>query len=71
MPEPIESILERHEPSLMAIPGVVGVGIGGSAEDPVIVVMVDRLTPDLRQALPRSLDGFRVTVEVAGDITAF
>jgi hypothetical protein len=54
----------------MAIPGVVGVGIGGSAADPVIVVLVEHLTPALRRALPGRLDGYPVEVEVSGPVTA-
>lgn len=71
MSDDIETVRARHETALMAVPGVVGVGIGGSADDPVIVILVESLTPALSRALPRLLDGFPVRVEVSGDVTAF
>lgn len=70
MPQDVRSVVARRGPSLMAIPGVVGVGIGGSAADPVIVVLVEHLTPALRRALPGRLDGYPVEVEVSGPVTA-
>jgi hypothetical protein len=70
MPRDIQEILSRHTARLMAMPGVVGVGAGGSAAAPAVVVMVRTLTPALRRALPKTLDGVPVTVEESGDITA-
>jgi glucose-6-phosphate isomerase len=67
----IEQALEKHETRLMNIPGVVGVGIGGSETGPVILVMVrDRATAKT-QAVPPTIEGFPVKVDVSGEITAF
>jgi len=67
----IEDVLKRNEERLMAMPGVVGVGIGESEGKPVVIIMVKELTPELKNKLPQNLDGFSVKAEVVGEITAF
>lgn len=67
----IDAVLAQHQDQLMALPGVTGVGIGQQADRPVIVVMVRELTPSVREAVPRTLDGHPVVVEGTGEITAF
>jgi hypothetical protein len=67
----IEVVLERNQSRLMSISGVIGVGIGGSPQSPVIVVMVKQMTLELKEKLPRQLNGFPVRVEVSGEVTAF
>ena len=62
----IQSVLAKHEQSLAAIPGVTGVGIGGSPDHPILLVTVEQLTDRLRQALPDRLEGFPVKIEVSG-----
>jgi hypothetical protein len=62
--------LEKHQDRLMAIPGVVGVGIGGSEDSPVIVVMVTTGGAAMRKQLPDQIEGYPVKVEVTGEITA-
>ena len=62
--------LERHQDRLMSIPGVAGVGIGGSEDSPVIVVMVKKGGADIRKKLPARIEGYPVKVEVTGEITA-
>ncbi len=63
--------LRRNEATLLAIDGVVGVGIGEQGGQPVIVVMVSAVTPELRRQIPDSLDGHPVRVDVTGEIVAF
>ncbi len=63
--------LRKHEDRLMAIPGVTGVGITGTGEDPAILVMIRPAVPGVAAALPAELEGFPVRVEPAGEITAF
>jgi len=65
-----EAALEKHQARLMSIPGVEGVGIGGSDDSPVIVVMVRRGGTDIRKKLPARVEGYPVKVEVTGEITA-
>ena len=74
------SVKARHADSLMAIPGVVSVGVGLSqrsgrfTDDIAIVVMVQRKRPlaDLPPAerLPVELEGIPVDVQEAGDLRA-
>lgn len=66
----ITDVLQRHTDSLMAIPGVVGVGQGEKNGAPTIYVMVKRMTDDLRRALPDSIEGYAVDVHVTGEIKA-
>lgn len=67
----IVDVKERHEAQLMAIPGVVGVGIGEAAGEAVIVVYVEKRTPQIEQDVPKELEGYPVVVEVSGPIVAY
>lgn len=55
----------------MAIPGVVGVGIGNKDNRPVIVVMTAASSLQAGSMLPQTLDGHPVVVEQTGEISAF
>ena len=66
----ITEVLKRHTDSLMAIPGVVGVGRGEKGGAPTIYIMVERMTDSLRRALPDSIEGYAVDVNVTGAIKA-
>jgi len=67
--QPIDAVLRAHTDSLMRLPGVVGTAIGLCDNAPCIKVLVARVTPDLRRAIPDSLDGHRVIIEETGVIT--
>lgn len=67
----VETVLEENQESLMSIPGVVGVGIGGSTDSPVIIVMVNQSNRELKKKLPSQLSGVPVQVDVSGEVTAF
>jgi hypothetical protein len=71
MAKTAEQVLEENESRLMALPGVEGIGIGGSEEQPEIIVMVRRGLTEMRNQLPARLDGYPVRVEASGEITAF
>jgi hypothetical protein len=70
MPSEIDAVLERHTPALLALPNVVGVGIGERDGRPVVVVGVtekvpgEELAPDER--IPERIDGYEVDVRVLG-----
>lgn len=66
----ITDVLKRHTDSLMAIPGVVGVGQGEQNGAPTVYVMVRTLSDSVRAALPDSIEGFAVVVKETGDIRA-
>lgn len=67
---PIIEVLKRHTDSLMAIPGVVGVGRGEKDGAPTVYIMVEQMTDSLRHALPDSIEGYAVDVKVTGAIRA-
>lgn len=54
----------------MAIPGVVGVGIGAVDGKPVIKVLVTQKTPELEKKIPQTLEGYAVVIEETGEIRA-
>jgi hypothetical protein len=66
----IEDVLRRHSDSLMALPGVTGVGQGEKNGAPTVYVMVVRMTDTLRTALPDSIEGYAVEVVESGKIEA-
>ncbi len=66
----IGQVLARHTDSLMAIPGVVGVGEGELHGKPAVQILVAQDSPDLRRQLPTTLDGYPVQVVQSGVIEA-
>ncbi len=65
----IEEVKSAHESELLAIPGVVGVGIvDGEIGDPVIAVYV--ADPAAQKLVPTTLEGFPVQVQVSGEFDA-
>jgi hypothetical protein len=71
MPPTIQDVKARHAPRLLALPGVVSVGIGRAAEGhEVIVVGLDRPRPETQADLPTLLEGYPVRVEIIGAVRA-
>ena len=66
-----EQVLEHHKEQLMSIPGVEGVGVGGSEAHPEIIIMVRQHRTEMANTLPKQLNGYPVRVEASGEITAF
>jgi hypothetical protein len=66
----IEQVKERHETELMAIKGVVGVGIGECEGEPCVKVLLENDSPDLKRQIPTQLDGYPVDTEVVGSLEA-
>lgn len=66
---PVELVRERHESELMAIDGVMGVGIGRTpaGQDAVVVYVMDA---SVASRLPKRIDGVDVEVVVTGLIEA-
>jgi hypothetical protein len=68
----VDDVLSQNVEQLMSVPGVTGVGVGEDENgQPVISVMVAELTPELKSRLPTELGGYRVRLDVTGEITAF
>ncbi len=63
----IQEVLAAHTDSLLALPGVVGTAIGRCGDALCIRVFVMDSSEAIRQAIPDSLGGFVVQVEVSGE----
>lgn len=67
----IQKVKARHEKRLMALKGVVSVGIGQDANnEPAIIVGID--TQDLKtvKKIPKELDGYKLHVNLIGRVKA-
>jgi hypothetical protein len=69
-PPTVTQVLERHTARLMSIAGVVGTAEGECARQPCILVLVERVTPGLRQVIPAKLEGIPVEIRETGRIEA-
>ena len=67
----LQEVKKAHEARLMAVTGVVSVGIGrDESGQAVIIVGLDRERPETRRQLPKRLEGYDVRTEVVGRIKA-
>jgi hypothetical protein len=66
----ILAVKEKHEPQLLAISGVVGVGITERNGKQSIVLFVEENTEQIKQAAPKSLEGYPVVIEAIGAVRA-
>ena len=67
----IQEVKAKHVEGLLAMPGVVSVGIGKNPDGTsVIVVGLDGPRPKTVEQLPKVLDGYPVRVEVIGPVKA-
>ena len=71
MPLTISEVKTKHAERLMALPGVVSVGIGKNASgDPAIIVGLDKQRPQTESQIPDTLDDFPVVIQISGKIKA-
>ena len=66
----IEKVLQEHTDTLMALPGVVGTAQGECSGKPCIRVFVVKITADLLDRIPSSIEGYEVAVQDTGEIKA-
>lgn len=66
----IHDVLAAHREAWMARPEVTGTGIGRCGEEPCIVIYLLRRTGAAEAALPDSVGGHRVRLEVTGRFEA-
>lgn len=67
----IKDVKAEYESQLMAMPGVVSVGLGrDAAGDPVIVIGVETEEDTQTLVLPQELQSYPVVVQVTGTIRA-
>jgi hypothetical protein len=70
----VKRVKERHEAKLLAIPGVIGVGVGVSektSRQAAIEVYVKEAGELMHRALPKSLEGVEVKIIKTGEIRAY
>lgn len=67
----IKTVKKNHEQQLMAVRGVVSVGVGlsKSGEQAIIVGVKSTKAADL-SAIPKEIDGYRVTIQYVGTVRA-
>ncbi len=66
------AVKHRHEAELLAIPGVVGTGIGLSSQGQLVIkVYVEKDTPEVRASIPPTLETIPVEIEETGPIVAY
>ena len=71
MPEKnIEEVLKEHTPELMSRPGVVGTGQSLCDGQPCIKVFVAKETPELKEEIPDTLEGYPVVIKESGKFRA-
>ena len=71
MSQSIKDVKARHEASLLALPGVVSVGIGRAKDGTsAIIVGLDAPHPNMEPQIPQSLEDYPVVVQVVGPIKA-
>ena len=70
MSRPIADVLREQTDALMALPGVVGTAQGEQDGAPCILVLVVRLTEELRARIPNGLEGYPVVIDETGEINA-
>ena len=71
MPEKtIEQVLNERTHEWMAIPGVVGTGIGMFEGSPCIKVLTSSKPQELRDEIPSTVESYPVIIEETGDFRA-
>ena len=66
----INEVLRAHDKELLAIPGVVGlyVALLDDGKTPCLKVMLVQRSPETERAIPKTIEGYPVVVEVTGEI---
>jgi len=67
----IHQVKDKYQRKIMAIPGVVGIGIGAVEDEPVIKVLVVSKTEEVQKKIPQKLHGYKVDIQETGKIRAF
>ena len=68
--ESIEIVLKENTDTLMAIPGVIGTAQGLFEDKPCIIIYVIQKTSEIEEKIPKEIDGYKVNIEVTGEIKA-
>jgi hypothetical protein len=66
----IEQVQQEHTDAWMAVPGVIGTGIGRCEGKPCILVFTASNTEQVRRTIPSTVGGYPVVVQHMGEIRA-
>lgn len=66
----IDQVLHEQRDRIMAVPGVVGTGIGLCGDHPCIKVYTSKPASTFAEKLPGHLDGYAIEIEMTGPIRA-
>ncbi len=66
----IHTVLRRHRAQLLAVKGVVGVGVGQVKGEKVVQVMVSKRLPEHDRKIPSVLENYRVVIVETGPFRA-
>ncbi len=67
----IDDVKDRHEPKLLSVDGVTGVGIGKSKKGTLCIkVYVKKKTAEIDKLVPKRIEGFDVEIEEVGEVIA-
>jgi len=66
----IEQVKQEHTDAWMAIPGVVGTGIGQCQGKACILILTASNTEQIRKQIPATVEGYPVVVQYVGEIRA-
>ncbi len=71
--ESAKAIRDRHEDTLMSVPGAVGTGIGAGDQSgqPAVEVFVEKLTPEAQSAAAQEVEGLPVKLVESGEFVAY
>ena len=71
VPPTIQKVKAKHEDFLLAMPGVVSVGIGKNPDGQfVVIVGLDGPRPETVNQVPKILEGYPVRMEIIGPVKA-
>ena len=63
---PIDTVLARHTDEWMAVPGVVGTGLGQCGDARCITIFVVERSEEIERRIPASVEGHPVSIVVSG-----
>ena len=66
----IQEVQEKYTDSVMAIPGVEGIGIGKKGEDDCIIIFIGQISKENKKKLPKKLEGYPVNIKRTEKIKA-
>lgn len=69
-PKSINEVLKNVTPNWMSMPDVVGTGVGLCAGEPCIKVYVLKLSKEIEDKIPQTIENYQVKIEVTGPIKA-